>query len=573
MSESPCVETAKGPVRGKVVGSSKYPNAKQVYRFSSIPFAKPPVGDLRFERPQDSEPWSEVLDATRQIVSPMQDTSAWEQLKAYVVSDDLSKEENENVSEDCLYLNVYTNTVNNKANLPVLVWLYGGGLTMGGALGYNGQTICSMQDVVVVIPNYRVNVFGFFTAGKNTKWKGNMGFFDQLKALEWVKHNIKVFGGNPDNVTLFGQSAGAVSVGYHVMSPLSRGYFHRAISHSGTATMPISIPYHTAKLTSDCPNNFGCTTTDPDEMVAALKKVSAEKILEAQGEAYKKFPMGAFGLTVDGEFILGEGTETITKPESIAPVPYIVGCNNTESLYGFNHSILIRLSHTIIHINVSNLISLPCKTAAKKYSVTQDSQREAVGKLLKEKYIQNYSVDDKHRWSKTAGEMFADMWFIIPSLLQANAHADAGHPTYFYYMTQAAKVFHSKEYVLSGELKPKVDFCECDHGDDLIYTFGYPHSTTKLAPVVKFTDEERKMSEQWMNYIANFAKTGNPNTGDKEVPLQWPIYKSSERNHLTAQFPFGIGQNLSGDKFKFHTETIAEILVEYIPRHSLISFI
>nr|XP_002127407.1 carboxylesterase 5A-like isoform X2 [Ciona intestinalis] len=554
MSESPCVETAKGPVRGKVAGSSKYPNAKQVYRFSSIPFAKPPVGDLRFERPQDAEPWSEVLDATKEIASPMQDLSMWEYMKPYVVFEDVDDKDFRNLQEDCLYLNVFTNNLDAKANLPVLVWLYGGGLSMGSAVYYDAKTICSMQDVVVVIPNYRVNVFGFFTAGKDTKWKGNMGLYDQLKALEWVKHNVKSFGGNPDNVTIFGESAGGLSVGCHVLSPLSRGYFHRAISHSGTATMPTMMKTEYTNFRKCMLEHLKITATDPDEMVAALKKVSAEKILEAQGEAYKKFPMGAFGLTVDGEFILGEGTETITKPESIAPVPYIVGCNNTE-VCGILSVMIPEFATGATEEGIEGYLKMLLQ--AEKFP--SDSQREAVGKLLKEKYIQNYSVDDKHRWSKTAGEMFADMWFIIPSLLQANAHADAGHPTYFYYMTQAAKVFHSKEYVLSGELKPKVDFCECDHGDDLIYTFGYPHSTTKLAPVVKFTDEERKMSEQWMNYIANFAKTGNPNTGDKEVPLQWPIYKSSERNHLTAQFPFGIGQNLSGDKFKFHTETIAEM--------------
>uniref|UniRef100_H2YJS1 Carboxylic ester hydrolase n=1 Tax=Ciona savignyi TaxID=51511 RepID=H2YJS1_CIOSA len=235
--DSPCVKTAKGAVRGQVVGSSKFPNSKQVYKFSSIPFAKPPVGELRFERPQDAEPWSGVLDGTRPIPSPMQDKTVIELLSKYIVIEDIPNKDMLAMTEDCLYLNVYTNNIKPNANMPVLVWFYGGGLAMGSAIGYNGQTICSMHDVVVVIPNYRVNVFGFFTAGKDTKWKGNMGFFDQLKALQWTKKNIKSFGGNPDNVTIYGESAGAVSVGIHMLSPLSRGYFHRAISHSGTATM------------------------------------------------------------------------------------------------------------------------------------------------------------------------------------------------------------------------------------------------------------------------------------------------------------------------------------------------
>ncbi|XP_078495943.1 liver carboxylesterase 1-like [Ciona intestinalis] len=542
MSESLCVQTAKGPVRGKVVGSSKYPNAKQVYRFSSIPFAKPPVGDLRFERPQDAEPWSEVLDATRQIVSPMQDTSAWEQLKAVMVSEDLPTQDIENISEDCLYLNVYTNNLNSKANLPVLVWLYGGGLTMGGALGYNGQTICSMQDVVVVIPNYRVNVFGFFTAGKDTKWPGNMGFFDQLKAMEWVKHNIQAFGGNPDNVTIFGESTGGLSVGYHVLSPFSRGYFHRAISQSGTATMPTMMKTEYTNFRKCMLEHLKITATDPDEMVAELKK-----------SAPIKCPFEAFGASIDGEFITEDALNRISNPSNIAPVPYMVGCNNTEG-FGIISGMIPEFESGSTKEGVLGFLKMILQ-----YITCSEKQLENIAESLLENYSKNYSVEDKLRWSKTAGEILKDLWFTVPSLLQANAHADAGHPTYFYYMTQTSTFCHSKDHILSGDLKLKVDFCECDHGDDLTYTFGFPYATAKLSSEVKFTNDECKMSEQWMNYIANFAKTGNPNTGDKDVPVDWPIYNSSKRNHFVAQIPFGTGQNLTGDKFNLHTETIAEM--------------
>ncbi|XP_026696480.2 carboxylesterase 1C-like [Ciona intestinalis] len=559
MSESLCVETAKGPVGGKVVGSSKYPNAKQVYRFSSIPFAKPPVGDLRFERPQDAEPWSEVLDATRQVVSPMQDTSAWEQLKAYVVMDDLSKEENENVSEDCLYLNVYTNTVNNKANLPVLVWLYGGGLTMGGALGYNGQTICSMQDVVVVIPNYRVNVFGFFTAGKDTNWKGNMGFFDQLKAMEWVKHNIKVFGGNPDNVTLFGQSAGALSVGYHVMSPLSRGYFHRAISHSGTATMPISmIKTGYAKFRNFMLESLNITTTDPDEMVAALKKVSATEIMEAQTAAFMKCTMEPFGVSVDGDFVPEETLARINEPGSVAPVPYIVGCNNTEA-YGVISGMIPEFESGSSEEGVIGFFKTILHWKSENNFAVHGSNLEDTIKLILEKYSKKYSVDDKQRWSKTAGEILGDIWFSVPSLLQANAHADAGHPTYFYYMTQTPTFCHSKDHIVSGDIRLKVDSCKCDHGDDLLFTFGIPYHSAKLTSDVKFTKDECKMSEQWMNYIVNFAKTGNPNTGDKDVPVEWPVYKPSEMSHLVAQVPFRVDKKFMKANHKLLSRVVFDM--------------
>uniref|UniRef100_H2YJK5 Carboxylic ester hydrolase n=1 Tax=Ciona savignyi TaxID=51511 RepID=H2YJK5_CIOSA len=481
-----------------------------VYKFSSIPFAKPPVGELRFERPQDAETWSGVLDGTRPIPSPFQDIKVVEMLSKYIVIEDIPSKDLHAISEDCLYLNVYTNNLNPSANMPVLVWFFGGGLAMGSAIGYSGQTICSMHDVVVVIPNYRVNVFGFFTAGKDTKWKGNMGFFDQHKALEWTKENIKSFGGNPDNVTIFGQSAGAASVGIHMLSPVSRGYFHRAITHSGTATMPGLCKSDQGEFRKLFLEALNITEKDSDEMVAKLKKKPAHKLMEAYTEASKKMPLGPFRASIDGEFVPEYPSQLIRHSTTSAPVPFMTGCNNTEE-FGILSPMIAEFESGASEETVLGL--LQWMLMDKPYTFMMDT------------YAKKYSVDDKLKWSKVGGELMADMLFVVPTILQAK---DSGHPCYVYYMTQTPAHSHSKEHNLSDSLVMKADFCECDHGDDIIFTWGFPYSSAKMSAEVKFTKDEQKMTEQWMKYIVNFATTGNPNKGQK-VPVEWPLYKSSDK--------------------------------------------
>ncbi|XP_032111644.1 putative inactive carboxylesterase 4 [Sapajus apella] len=223
-----------GKVLGKFINLQGF--AQPVAVFLGIPFAKPPLGPLRFTPPQPAEPWSFVKNATSYPPMCSQDPTAGQFLS------ELCTNRKEDIplkfSEDCLYLNIYTPAdLAKKSRLPVMVWIHGGALLLGGASTYDGLPLAAHENVVVVTIQYRLGIWGFFSTGDEHS-RGNWGHLDQLAALRWVQDNIASFGGNPGSVTIFGQSAGGESVSVLVFSPLSKNLFHRAISESGVALTP-----------------------------------------------------------------------------------------------------------------------------------------------------------------------------------------------------------------------------------------------------------------------------------------------------------------------------------------------
>jgi para-nitrobenzyl esterase len=207
--------------------SGVYNEDNSVQKFMGIPFAAPPVGELRWKDPRPSEPWEGIRRADTAGSISRQDEDPAKALAGYFPE-----------SEDCLYLNVYTPARTSGDKLPVIVYIHGGGFVMGAGSLFDGEPI-ARQGVVMVTINYRLGVFGFFAHPDLTKESelhssGNYGILDQIAALRWVGKNIDAFGGDPDNVTLCGQSAGAVSISVLSVSPLAKGLFHRIILESGT---------------------------------------------------------------------------------------------------------------------------------------------------------------------------------------------------------------------------------------------------------------------------------------------------------------------------------------------------
>ncbi|KAF0738975.1 Carboxylic ester hydrolase, partial [Aphis craccivora] len=213
--------------QGKIQGSIfKSRNGREFQAFQGIPYAKPPIGDLRLQDPEKANSWSGILDATKE--------------KPMCIQKNLFMYETYNTllgAEDCLYMNVYTPKVNKKNEndlLPVMVWIPGGGFSSGhGGFSLYGPQYLLDKDVVVASFNYRIGPLGFLST-EDDVLPGNYGMKDQVLALEWVKSNIEKFGGDPNKVTIFGESAGSVSVGLHLLSPMSKGLFHKAILESGT---------------------------------------------------------------------------------------------------------------------------------------------------------------------------------------------------------------------------------------------------------------------------------------------------------------------------------------------------
>jgi para-nitrobenzyl esterase len=325
------VTLADGKVQGDVVGGSR--------RFLKIPFAKPPVGDLRWKAPVKNDPWTGVRHETEFSQPCAQHQSL--------------QVPQEVMNEDCLYLNVWTpEPAPEKA--PVMVWFHGGGNSMGSAadelpllsgekpLWYDGQFFAARQHVVVVTTNYRLGVLGFFAhpdLPAEGSPLGDQGLLDQRLALTWVRDNIAQFGGDPDNVTIFGESAGSADVCYQVVSPGSRGLFHRAISESGGCAVSLTggLDSTAAQAAVDVGKYvaaIGCDTA-PDEL-ACLRSKTIDEVMAA---APAQDPMAGiltppefwFGVVVDGVGgFLPDQPGTLFDQGDIAQVPYLLGSNTDE---------------------------------------------------------------------------------------------------------------------------------------------------------------------------------------------------------------------------------------------------
>ncbi|XP_055284609.1 liver carboxylesterase-like, partial [Moschus berezovskii] len=229
----PIVETAQGRVLGNYVSLKGF--AQPVAVFLGIPFAKPPLGSLRFAPPQPAEPWTFVKNTTSHAPMCSQSTVLAEMSSDF---NSRMKSVKPKFSEDCLYLNIYTPAdLTKRRRLPVMVWIHGGALLMGGASAHDGLVLSAHENVVVVTIQYRLGIWGFFSTGDEHS-RGNWGHLDQVAALHWVQENIANFGGDPGSVTIFGVSAGGESVSVLVLSPLAKNLFHRAISESGVALLP-----------------------------------------------------------------------------------------------------------------------------------------------------------------------------------------------------------------------------------------------------------------------------------------------------------------------------------------------
>lgn len=302
-SDSPIVLTANGEIEGTNISSVKM--------FKGVPFAAPPVGELRWLEPQAVKDWQGVRKADKFGPRAMQNP----------VFGDMNFR-SERMSEDCLYLNIWTPAVTGNEKLPVLVYFHGGGLVAGGGCEarYDGESM-ARNGIISITVNYRLGIFGYFSFPELTQESahhssGNYGYLDQYAALKWIKSNISVFGGDPNRITIAGESAGSVSVSAHMASPLSEDLFSKAIGSSGSLMGALApIPMAEAEKNGvKVANDLGAGT------LASLRALSAEKLLEVQGQ---------FPSSIDGYFLPKSPIEIYSNGEQ-ANVPLLIGGNSAE---------------------------------------------------------------------------------------------------------------------------------------------------------------------------------------------------------------------------------------------------
>jgi para-nitrobenzyl esterase len=457
------VKTTQGKVHGKTLNDGK------VRAYLGLPYAAPPIGDLRWKAPQPPVKWSGKRDGTQFGAHCTQ---------GHVFDDMVFQDGGE--SEDCLYLNVYTpSTADENSKLPVMFWIHGGGFSGGSAdePRHNGDFL-PLKGVVLVTINYRLGIFGFMALadlGAEAKGvSGNYGMLDQVAALQWVRENIKSFGGDPGNVTIFGESAGSFAVSALMAAPPARGLFAKAIGESGGALGTGMLVDN--ELAAIEERNLKWMTGLGVTSLADMRKLPAETLLE---DAAKP---GAprFGIVIDGSFLTEPVADTYAAGRQ-AHVPMLAGWNHDEMPY----------------LSMGMTVEKWKAFATRTYGDHADE------------FLAVYPGTTDEEAVRSAIDYGSDSFIAYGTWQWIEAQVKTGNsPVYRYRFDLAAtpSKFHQGTFAF--------------HSDDIEYVFG----TLDTRPGFVVKPEDRTLSDEVMNYWTNFAKTGDPN--GVTLP-QWPRYDQS----------------------------------------------
>ncbi|XP_040261448.1 bile salt-activated lipase-like [Bufo bufo] len=470
--------------------------------FKGIPFAAPP---RILEKAERHPGWSGTLKATDFKPRCLQAT----------LSQTDTRGEN-----DCLYLNVWVPQPGKSVstNLPVMVWIYGGAYLFGSAEGanflsnylYDGEELALRGNVIVVTFNYRLGPLGFLSTG-DANLPGNYGLWDQHMAIAWVKRNIAAFGGNPDNITIFGESAGAASVSLQTLSPYNVGLVKRAISQSGVALSPWAIQQDPLLWARQVGTKVGCPVDDTAALANCLRITDPRAVtlafkLDLINLQYPVVHYLAFSPVIDGDFI---PDDPINLFSNAADVDYLAGVNNMDGhmFAGMDLSVINKPQEDIKAAEVEKLVqdlTLPKGSLG--------------GNLAYELYTSNWGPSPSQElMKKTIVDAETDYIFLVPTQEALALHAMNARSgkTYNYLFSHPSRM----------PLYPS--WVGADHADDLQYIFAKPF-TTPLA----YRTEDRDVSAAMIAYWTNFAATGDPNQGPTKVPTSWLPYNTLYGQYL-----------------------------------------
>ncbi len=490
VSAAPIADPIK--VDGGQISGAKAGEDTSLLVYKGVPFAAPPVGELRWKAPAPVKPWEGVKACTAY-------SAGCAQPRPMIPLPGLNPPL---ASEDCLYLNVWTPAKDTADKVPVMFWIHGGGFTMGtgGTEMYDGAKLAS-KGVVVVTINYRLGPFGFLahpalTKESPNKSSGNYGLLDQIEALKWVQRNIASFGGDPGRVTIYGESAGAVSVSMLMVSPLSKNLFHGAIAQSGSVSILPTRHLNKSRwgISSmeqqgiELAKALGCdTATDP---LAAMRAKTVEEIFAAQ-------PKGSFAMTniysneafpwwviTDG-WVIPEDPETMFIEGKAHNVPFMIGTNADEgSMFA---------------------MMTPIKDPAGYEATARGTFKEHADKVLAA-----YPASSPEQVKSTMNEFLTDALFIRGARCMAVCAANAKRKVYYYHFTKTHKTGFGSNL-------------GAHHAAELPYVFGGLEAMKVVDP------SDKSLSDKMIDYWTNFAKKGDPNGGD--LP-KWSAYDAVADHYL-----------------------------------------
>ncbi|XP_034249553.1 liver carboxylesterase 2-like isoform X2 [Thrips palmi] len=508
----PTVSTRLGQVCGRTAVSK---TSVTYQSFQGIPYAKPPVGDLRFKDPQPAEPWTGVLRALHPgaqclqsgqggVVESLSPTLRQALLLVRALPSFLSMLTSGNrQSEDCLFLNVYTRQVQPASPRPVMVWIHGGGFHLGnGGPGLYGPDYLmdteDGDDVVLVTMNYRLGPLGFLSVPDGGA-PGNAGLKDQNAALRWVRDNIAAFGGNPNRVTIFGESAGGTSVQMHLLSPMSRGLFHGAISQSGSAFNPRSSTTEGRENAYRLARLVGIDSVDDAELVKRLQQVPAH-VLAAKSESVLTAEERSRGLavhpfvpspeaTTSAAFLPGMPHELLARGD-IAKVPYIVGINSLEAGFMLNRP----RDFSVLQLDKETENLVPSDLGLQFGS---PEHQEVAARMRREYFGDNVMPSDEQ-----LAQFYSDLFVSWVVHRTVNVFSRADSPALYVYHFSHDGGLSFSQRLLDKKLPGVI------HGDELGYLF-----TQDLLPSGRESELDTLVRRRMVKLWTNFAKTGTPNGG------------------------------------------------------------
>ena len=461
-----------------------------VYSFKGIPFAAPPIGDLRWKEPQPVKNWKGVLKADHFSSRPMQTN----------VFGDMNFR-SANTSEDCLYLNVWVPSKNTNKFLPVLVYFYGGGFVAGDGSErrYDGESIAT-KGIIAITVNYRLGAFGFLAHPELTKESphhasGNYGLLDQAAALQWVQRNIAAFGGDPKKVTIAGESAGSISVSALMASPLSKKLIAGAIGESGSilGALP-AVPLTDAEQTG-----LKFQQSTGANSLAEMRAMSGDSILKKS----ERFGFFNFQRTVDGYFFPKSPYDIFEVGEQ-AQVPLLVGWNNEEMNY--------RMIMGNEKLNKENYV----KAVQKLYGEKAD------------RFLKVYNPNSDEEVEQVATDLAGDRFIAYSTWKWADAQSRTRQPVYRYLFERARPEMTPEMGDVTPGLAGGVQKSTTKtppakgavHSAEIEYAMGNLSSNKVYA----WKPEDYKVSQAIQEYFVNFIKKGNPN--GVGLPT-WPAVNSS----------------------------------------------
>ncbi|XP_005100312.2 cholinesterase 2 [Aplysia californica] len=468
--------------------------------FEGVPYAEPPLGNLRFAKP--------VLSKKNNGSSPYLASAPKPRCAGWDVTFS-------DMSEDCLFLDIYVPQTNSSQALPVLLYIHGGGFAFAierhDPEGIIGRNCAAGPGCLLAFVNYRLGAFGFLSTGDDVA-KGNWGLWDQRAALLWLKDNIGAFGGDPNNINIFGESAGAASVSYQLLSPQSKGLFRRAVMHSGSATSTWAFQRHPAAMANRLAQTFGCGQSTSSNaahqaLVACLRSKSSDEIKNKTFELLDSLPEYTqvadylFVPVVDGDFVVDEPRRLLKNVSFLqsqldSGIDILAGNVNNEGA----------------HMMMNKKLSKPPKFGdffTKQLLFGELTQRYGHSTPEAEAVVDQFyrhGADLLSLMGLRIAEAHGDPGFVMPSIENARAISDAqqsisgGGKTYFYYFNYCPSY--------TGQM------CMM-HGWDVGFLFPKGHMGNA---------EDDKMSGIYSRMVTSFASAGRPDVGLK---LTWPVYSKS----------------------------------------------